>query len=101
MIFEYLTVEYSTLSKPLKFRFADDSGVVANHLHAFLNRQDSLGWELLSIMPLAYVPFETEKVRGLYLDQCRLIFRRSLQTSTHTPDTVPPPSGKARRLKPV
>lgn len=102
MPFEYLTVEYSLLGKPLKFRFVDDSGVEANHLQEFLNRQGSIGWKLLSTMPLAYIPFETAKIKGLYLDQCRLIFRRMPQTSAHNPDKDPAPSGKPdRRLKPV
>lgn len=102
MPFEYLTVEYSLLGKPLKFRFVDDSGVEANHLQEFLNRQGSIGWELLSIMPLAYIPFQTAKTKGLYLDQCRLIFQRMSQTSVDNPDKAPPPPGKpGRQLKPV
>jgi len=99
---EYLTVEYSDLHKPLKFRFADGSCVEANHLQEFLNRQEALGWELLATIPLSYNFLKTAEGAASELRLCRLVFRGPSWPSPHNPDKAPQPSEKpGRRLKPA
>jgi len=100
---EYLTVEYSELHKPLKFRFADNSSIETNHLQEFLNRQESLGWELMAIIPLTYISFKKNEDAGLHLHCCRLVFRGPVWPNAHNDDIGPRPggSGPNRPLKPV
>ena len=101
---EYLTVEYSDLHKPLKFRFADDSGAEANSLQEFLNRQEAKGWELLAAIPLSY-NFKNTPEGGARseLILCRLIFRGPSWPNADNPHRDPQPDQPfpGRKLQPV